>query len=535
MLRTLYRGGRVHTPADPTATALLVDGDRIAWLGVDTDAPVADAVVELDGALVTPAFVDAHVHTTDTGLALRGLRLAGLASADAVLAAVAAHAATLPADAVVLGHGWDESGWADEGLPTAAELDRAAGGRRVYLSRACVHSALVSSALLTPQARSVDGFMDTGWLTRAAHHVARAAAMASVSAGQRRDAQRAALRHAAALGIGAVHECGGPDICGEDDFTGLLALARGGGLPEVHGYWGELGAAAKAKELGAVGAGGDLFADGSLGARTAHLRVPYAMGTGGAAARGGGRAGAVDAGEVGAGGGDVGHGYLDVAGVAAHVVDCARHGLQAGFHAIGDAALGTVLDGFAGAEKVLGQDRLRVGRHRLEHAELLDKALIAAMVEFGLVASVQPAFDRLWGGADGMYASRLGAGRALAANPFGSLAGVGVPLAFGSDSPVTDLDPWGTCRAAMTHHNPVQRVGLKAAFAAHTRGGWRAVNRDDDGVLNPHWPATFVVWDTPGGLTGTLPTLVGGPEESCPQLPVARRTVVRGRVVHRTD
>ena len=515
MLRTLYRGGRVHTPADPTATALLVVGERIVWLGADTDAPAADAVVELDGALVTPAFVDAHVHTTDTGLGLRGLRLAGLRSAAAVLAAVADHAATLPADAVVLGHGWDESGWDEQALPTAAQLDRAGGGRAVYLSRACVHSALVSSALLSGATLAADGADAAGWLTRDAHHLARAAAMASISAGQRREAQRAALGHAATLGIAAVHECGGPDICGEDDFTGLLALARGGDLPEVYGYWGELGAAAKAKALGAVGAGGDLFADGSLGARTAHLRAPYSSGTGGA-------------------GGGVGHGYLDVAGVAAHVVDCARHGVQAGFHAIGDAALDTVLAGFDGAEKTLGQDRLRAGRHRLEHAELVDKALIAAMVDHGLVASVQPAFDRLWGGGDGMYAQRLGAGRALAANPFGSLAGVGVPLAFGSDSPVTDLDPWGTCRAAMTHHNPVQRVGLKAAFAAHTRGGWRAVNRDDEGVLNPHWPATFVVWDTPGGRTGTLPALVAGPEESCPQVPVAVRTVLRGRVIHRT-
>lgn len=525
MLRTLYRGGRVHTPADPTATALLVAGERIVWLGADDDAPPADAVVELDGALVTPAFVDAHVHTTDTGLALRGLRLAGLPSAEAVLAAVAAHAGTLPADAVVLGHGWDESGWADAALPTAAQLDRAGGGRAVYLSRACVHSALVSSALLTGATLAADGADPAGLLTRAAHHVARTAAMASISAAQHRDAQRAALGHAAALGIAAVHECGGPDICGEDDFTGLLALARDGGGPEVFGYWGELGAAAKARALGAVGAGGDLFADGSLGARTAHLRAPYSAGTGGA-----------DAGDTaGAGVGDgVGHGYLDVAGVAAHVVDCAAHGVQAGFHAIGDAALDTVLAGFAGAEQVLGQDRLRAGRHRLEHAELVDKALIAAMVDHGLVASVQPAFDRLWGGEDGMYAQRLGAGRALAANPFGALAGVGVPLAFGSDSPVTDLDPWGTCRAAMTHHNPVQRVGLKAAFAAHTRGGWRAVNRDDEGVLNPGWPATFVVWDTPGGRTGTLPTLVGDAEEGCPQVPVARRTVVRGRVIHRT-
>ncbi len=128
---------------------------------------------------------------------------------------------------------------------------------------------------------------------------------------------------------------------------------------------------------------------------------------------------------------------------------------------------------------------------------MLDKALIAAFVEYGIVASVQPAFDRLWGGEHAMYAQRLGVDRSLASNPIGSLAGVGVTLAFGSDSPVTPLDPWGTIRAAMNHHNPVQRIGVKAGFAAHTRGGWRAVRHDDRGVLVPGAPATFAVWSVP--------------------------------------
>ena len=98
-----------------------------------------------------------------------------------------------------------------------------------------------------------------------------------------------------------------------------------------------------------------------------------------------------------------------------------------------------------------------------------------------------------------MYAQRLGVARSLASNPMGAMHGVGVALAFGSDSPVTPLDPWGSVRAAMRHHNPAQRMSVRAAFAAHTRGGWRAVHRDDEGVLAPGAPATFAVWDTPGG------------------------------------
>ncbi|WP_433393812.1 amidohydrolase [Micromonospora sp. KLBMP9576] len=510
----LYRGGTLHCPADPRATALLVSDGRISWLGADADAPGADRVVDLDGALVTPAFVDAHVHATDTGLALSGLDLSAVRSAGELLAAVAGFAAGLPSDAVVLGHGWDESAWPVAALPDAAALDRAAGGRRLYLSQASIHSALVSAAMLAacPRVASAAGYDASGWLRRDAHHVVRAAAFGSVSAAQRVAAQRAALAHAASLGVAAVHECGGPEISGEEDFAGLLALS-GDGVAEVYGYWGELLGAARARELGAVGAGGDLFADGALGARTAHLSRDYLDGDGGR-----------------------GHGYLDAGQVEAHLLDCAAHGVQGGFHAIGDAAISTVLEGFAGAAQRLGTERVRAARHRVEHAEIMDKRLIAGFVEFGIVASVQPAFDRLWGGAGRMYESRLGLDRSLASNPVGAMHGVGVALAFGSDSPVTPLDPWGAVRAAVWHHSPTQRMSVRSAFAAHTRGGWRAVRRDNEGVLALGAPATFAVWSTPAGLERGLPVLLAqdpearGPQDPTP-LPVCRRTVLRGDVI----
>ncbi|WP_329110599.1 amidohydrolase family protein [Micromonospora sp. NBC_01699] len=513
---TLYRGGHLYCPGDPRATALLIRDDRIAWIGADADAPVADRVVDLAGALVTPAFVDAHVHATDTGLALSGLDLSSAGSAAAVLAAVAGFAASLPVDAVVLGHGWDESSWSDQLPPSAVELDRAAGGRPVYLSQASIHSALCSSALLAaaPEVVAAPGYDGSGWLRRDAHHVVRALAFGSVTRAQRAAAQRVALARAASLGIAAVHECGGPDISDEVDFTGVLALS-GDGCPEVFGYWGELSGAARARELGAVGAGGDLFADGALGSRTAHLSSAYSDGDGGGC----------------------GHGYVSAEQVRDHLLDCAAHRMQGGFHAIGDAAISTVLDGFALAARSLGVDRLRAARHRVEHAEIMSKRLIAGFVEYGIVASMQPAFDRLWGGEDRMYAQRLGVARSLESNPMGAMHGVGVTLAFGSDSPVTPLDPWGSVRAAMAHFNPAQRMSGRAAFAAHTRGGWRAVFRDDEGVLAPGAPATFAVWSAPAGVDRGLPVLVAeeaelrGPADPTP-LPVCRRTVLRGQVIY---
>ncbi|MFD5123346.1 amidohydrolase [Streptomyces sp. NPDC058385] len=524
----LLSGGDVHSPADPFATAMVVERGHVAWVGsegaADAFAEGVDEVVDLEGALVTPAFTDAHVHTTSTGLALTGLDLSAARDRGEALALVRAHAAARPTDRILLGHGWDAARWPDGEPLTRAELDEATGGRPLYLSRIDVHSAAVTTALLdlVPGIADRPGFTPDGPLTRDAHHAVRAAAHSAVTPRQRTEAQRAALRHAASLGIGSVHECGGPDISSEDDFTGLLRLAAEESGPRVVGYWADLDIE-RARALGAVGAAGDLFVDGSLGSRTACLHEPYAD----------------------AAAGHTGTSYLDAHAVAAHVVACTEAGLQAGFHAIGDAAVTAVVDGVRAAAEKVGLGRVRAARHRVEHAEMLSPETIASFAEFGLTASVQPAFDALWGGEDGMYADRLGVERARALNPFAALLRAGVPLAFGSDSPVTPLDPWGTVRAAAFHRTPEHRVSVRAAFTAHTRGGWRAVGRDDAGILVPGAPADYAVWRTeelvvqapddrvarwstdPRSGTPGLPDLTPGA-----QLPLCLRTVVGGRTVY---
>ncbi|MGC0404867.1 putative amidohydrolase YtcJ [Streptomyces sp. SAI-126] len=518
----LLRRGEVHSPADPFATAMVVERGQVAWVGsegaADAFAEGVDEVVDLDGALVTPAFTDAHVHTTATGLALTGLDLSDAPSLDAALTLVREFAAARPNDQVLLGHGWDASRWPGNRPPTRAELDAATGGRPLYLSRIDVHSAVATTALLD---MTTLGAVD-GPLTADAHHAVRSKALASLSPAQRAQAQRAALAHAASLGIGTVHECAGPEISSEDDFTGLLRLAAEEAGPRVVGYWAEQAdeGVAKARELGALGAAGDLFVDGALGSHTACLHEPY-----------------TDTDHTGIA-------YLDADAVAAHVTACTEAGIQAGFHAIGDAALTAVVEGVRAAAEKLGLARVRAARHRVEHVEMPTPETIAAFAELGLTASVQPAFDALWGGEDGMYARRLGRERASRMNPFAALLRAGVPLAFGSDSPVTPLDPWGTVRAAAFHRTPEHRVSARAAFTAHTRGGWRAVGRDDAGVLVPGAPADYAVWRTdelvvqapddrvarwstdPRSGTPGLPDLTPGRE-----LPVCLRTVVGGRTV----
>ena len=139
MTSTLYRHGAVYSTAEPFAEALVVVDGVVAWLGSDAAADglldSVDEVVDLEAALVTPAFVDAHVHLLETGLALRGIDLtprAGVRSVSDALDAVARAAAENPG-APILGHGWDETEWPDGRPPTRQELDVAGGGDAVYL------------------------------------------------------------------------------------------------------------------------------------------------------------------------------------------------------------------------------------------------------------------------------------------------------------------------------------------------------------------------------------------------------------------
>ena len=527
--RVLLYGGTIYSPVSPFATAMLIDGDRIAWLGEDSAAHAhrdsAERVVDLRGAFVTPGFVDAHVHATAAGMMLTGLDLTATNSLAEALALVEARARATRG-ATIIGHGWDETRWPEGRPPTREELDRATWGSVVYLSRIDVHSAAVSSAMLAlvPGVRALPGFDASGPVAIEAHHAVREVVLSDIATSQRDAAQRTMRAVAAAHGIVAIHEMAGPSISSADDLTELLAMSEQVPGPLVTGYWGELastGGIDRARALGAIGVAGDLFADGAIGSRTACLCEPYRD-----AAAGRGAA------------------YLDADEVARHVVAATRAGLQAGFHVIGDAASATVTAGLRLAGEEVGVPAMRAAGHRLEHAEMLSDADIAVLVDLGITASMQPMFDALWGGEGGMYDQRLGAERAMGMNRFADLVSAGVPLAFGSDTPVTSIGPWAAVRAAVHHSSPAQSLSARAAFSAHTRGGWRAAGEPAAGVLAPDAPAHLAVWEVdeiavqlpdarvagwstdPRSGTPGLPTL--GPD-----LPLPRcvRTVVSGRTV----
>ncbi|TSE01725.1 amidohydrolase [Skermania sp. ID1734] len=444
----------------------------VVWVGADQPGralhPDAE-VIDLDGAFVAPAFVDTHVHTTATGLAATGLDLADSTSLPDCLDRLRAYAART-ADPLIWGQNWDDSRWPDSRPPSVTEIDEVVGNRPVYLSRIDAHSAVCSSALLRQA-----GAAGNGLLTGEDHHAVRRAALSALTEAQRDRARRHTLDDAAVNGVVALHECAGPEINGRTDLVELLAFDHG---VEVRAYWGEaVASAAEASALlsatGAHGLAGDLFVDGAIGARTAWLREPYCDHAG------------------------RGNSYLDDATIAAHVRACTEAGMQAGFHAIGDAAIDAVVAGFERVVAELGSPAVAACGHRVEHLEMIAPEHIEKLGSWGIIASVQPGFDALWGGPGGMYARRLGSVRAASMNPFAPLAAAGVSLALSSDAPVAPLRPWATIRAAVNHRTEGFAISPRAAFAAATRGAWRAGGVRDGvaGTLVPGAPASYAVWD----------------------------------------
>jgi len=521
----------VHCRSNPFATALLIDDGLIAWVGDDAGARVhydiADVIVDLAGSFVAPGFVDSHIHATATGLHITGMDLTKVSSAEEVLAALEAKAKQTRGG-FIYGHGWDQTQWNDSRLPTRSEIDRASWGSEVYLSRVDVHSALVSSALVAraPDARSLEGFDATGPVTKAAHSALREAALVRVHPANRRAAHVATLNDAAAHGIVSVHEMSGPSIGGADDFRELLATAAEFNGTRVFGYWGQTAAAGgieMARELGAIGVGGDLFVDGSLGSHTARLSEPYS-----------------DA--------PASHGkqYLSVEQITDHLRAVTVAGIPGGFHAIGDAACADVAAAVSAVAAELGQGVVRALGHRIEHAEMLHEDDIAVLVANGVNFSMQPIFDALWGVPGGMYEQRLDAERAHSMNRLASLVAAGGRLAINSDSPVTPMRPWSIVRAATEHSQVAESLSARAAFNAATRGGWRAMGAEGVGVIEVGAPAHLAMWDAatlevrvpdatvrnwstdPRAATPGLPDL-SGEDPSC------LATLVNGEVIHGHD
>jgi predicted amidohydrolase YtcJ len=184
---------------------------------------------------------------------------------------------------------------------------------------------------------------------------------------------------------------------------------------------------------------------------------------------------------------------------ASACIDADRRGLQISVHAIGDGAVRRVLDGYAAARAANGA---RDSRHRVEHIEVLHPDDLARFTDLGVIASMQPAHPP--GAMDFPllpWTERVGAARWPWCFPVQYLRDAGVPIAFASDWPVSDIDPMRSIKAAVMRQpwrdgDPAHASTLMQALHGYTAGGAHAgFDEDRLGRLIPGMLADIVVMD----------------------------------------
>jgi len=516
--RRLITGATVWAgPACTPAQAwLLVDGGRIAGTGT-AGPPPADEVLDLAGCHVLPGFVDAHLHLTQAAWYPHGgdaWRWRGLADA---LDAVRAVAAAEPSAPWLLF--WDAARWRwPEGrLPTAAELDQAAPGRRVLISTADMHRGAVSPAGFAAAGLPVRGpareFGDditrdrrgrpTGELWEAAFGVAlqRALTDAQDHTGGGTSAVLAAeARRCLSLGITHAHDPYVPPSW--HGQMGSLRLATALRLSWATGPAAGMHtpapgpAAAPGGPYGEAGREVKLFADGGdrcaiqLPSRAALGLLRGAVQQSVRLRRPGPLREALRR-KLAIGPRHVHTPYLRYTDpeLARLMADYAGAGIRMRIHALGNLA-------GEQAARLLRQVGVPPQLATIDHLLLLDPATAGRVAASGAAVSYQPGFiprygDMLTGMRVDRYATMLG-GRLLLQ--------VGVPLVISSDHPSGPLDPLANLRAAVDRRlpsdrelQPEQALSRQQAVRAATVTAAASLGAPGAGGIQPGEPADLVI------------------------------------------
>jgi len=475
-------GGGAHdtaAPKAPRAELVLVNGD-VFWPGghktsiavrggeiVATDGAQSlvgskTRVIDLAGKSVIVGLTDAHCHLYGLGVDMENVSVRQLASEAAVVKTIADAAKTRPATEWLVGRGWDQNRWPGQQFPTKASLDAAISDRPVVLRRVDGHAIWVNSRALaiaqitkaTPDPAGGKIVRDakgepTGVLIDNAVDLVDAT-MPPASAGVRERRLLAAAKTAVELGFTGVHEMGIEDATADV----YRKLAREHRLPlRVYAYLAGDPAHADALRTRApapatgnfVMRGVKFFVDGALGSRGARLYEDYDDDKG-----------------------NRGLWVTEPKQLAAAVDAAVAGGWQVAIHAIGDAGIGAVLDAFA---KYPGR------RLRIEHVQVIAPKDVPRMVQAQAIASMQPTHatsDMPWAEA------RVGKQRIKGAYAWRTMLDKHIPLAFGSDFPVEEVNPLLGLDAAVHRGNwyPEQKLTLDEAVEAFTVGAAYAVGEE---------------------------------------------------------
>ncbi|MEP6781795.1 MAG: amidohydrolase [Gemmatimonadaceae bacterium] len=458
----------------PWADALTVRGERFATVGssaeVRKQTDSHTRVIDAQGAMVVPGFIDSHVHFLQGGLALGSVQLRDANTHAEFVKRVGKFAKNSKPGTWIERGDWDHELWGGE-LPTREWIDAVTPNNPVWINRLDGHTALANSLALqlagiSRSTTDVDG----GTIVRDANGIPTGIfkdnamplvgrAIPAYTDAQWDDALNAAMSYVAEQGVTSVHNMGSWEELAVFQRahamnrlrTRLYAAVPLPSWKQLRDEIAQNGRGDQWLKIGALKA----FVDGSLGSHTAAMFNEYDDVPG-----------------------NTGLLVNDMKQLYTWTRDADAAGLQVVVHAIGDRANRIQLDIFERAGLANG---VRDRRFRIEHAQHLAESDIARFGRLGVIASVQPyhAID------DGRWAERvIGAERVKRTYAFNSLAKSGATLAFGSDWFVAPPKPLLAIYAAVTRRTldgknpngwvPGEKVTVEQALRAHTLGAARA-------------------------------------------------------------
>ncbi len=506
-------GGKIVTvdPQFPVVQALSVRGDRIAAVG--TSAQIATQigpqtqVIQLDGQLVLPGFIEGHGHFVGLGEAMMILDLAAAKSWQEIIDQVAHAARQTPRGQWILGRGWHQSKWTEpprpsvDGTPTHTALSAVTPDHPVLLTHASGHMAIANQHAMqlarldanTPDPAGGEILHDqdgnpTGVLReRAASLVSQVHArwQQKRSAAQQRAellraielASQQCLRH----GVTSFHDAGSAmdlvDVFKELAQRGELPVrlyvmlnSSNDQLQQRMDQYRMIGVGNQHLTVRAV----KRLVDGALGSHGAWLLEPYA---------------------------DLpssrGLNTLALPDLEKTAQLALEHHFQLCVHAIGDRANREVLDlyehAFQASEET--QDR----RWRIEHAQHLHPDDIPRFDQLHVLAAMQSVHAT----SDGPFVvARLGERRTSSgAYAWRSLLDSGATIVNGTDTPVEPIDPIAGFYASVTRqmNNGVAfysdqcMTRAEALRSCTLNAAYAAFEEDIKGSLTPGKLADIVI------------------------------------------
>ncbi|MEM3229136.1 MAG: amidohydrolase [Fervidicoccaceae archaeon] len=474
--------GKIYASFNPikTAKGMVVSDGKVVFLGDEESAikkakELGGEIIDRRGKIVLPGFIDSHMHLNSLGISLMTLDLRGTKSISELKGKLSSF--RKGGEKVIIGRGWDQELFSEGRWPRASDLDAVISDIPVVLVRVCGHAAVLNSlALEIALEEGMEDYIqrdDKGEPTGVIFEDLVGIVLTRMTEWMdKHEIMMKATMEAARLGVTSV----GFMSAKIKDLEILKMMNERNELRTrvfVYLDYKEIDALKQVNgsidhELLRVN-GIKLFADGSLGARTALLSQPYA-----------------DSPET-SGVAVMGENEL------AYWSNRAKElGLQSAIHAIGDAALDNVI----GAFKKSG---IRGNLGRVEHASIVMDDQIQKLASLGIGASVQPHFII----SDWWLVKRLGMERAKYAYRFKTMMKAGIDIGFSTDSPVEPLDPWITLDAAVNRGEKEgvelfnltrdERLSIEEALHAYTAGSAKLMRAEGIGRLEPGNFADFVI------------------------------------------